>query len=344
MLSFLKRKAVTPEPTPQAEHPTEQPTDMPRCDTPKKQGWFSRLTSGLSRTRSQFSTGLATLILGHKTLDDDLLEAIETHLLTADVGIDATQRILQQLTEQSTRKQLKDGEAILAALKTQLQAMLAPYSQALDTTGHHPFVILVVGVNGTGKTTTIGKLAKYYQAQGKSIMLAAGDTFRAAAIEQLQHWGAENDVPVIAQTHGADSAAVIFDALEAAKSRNIDILIADTAGRLHTKRNLMQELEKIGRVLRKSYASAPHETLMVLDASIGQNALVQAEHFNNALPLSGLAVTKLDGTAKGGMIFALTETLTCPIRFIGVGEGIDDLRPFDATEFVEALFTPTASS
>lgn len=335
MLKFIKDKFTKTPDTP-AQAPAA-PAPQPQAPTPKG-GWLSRLTSGLARTRNRFASGITTLLLGQKSLSDDLFEEIETYLLSADVGIEATQHIINTLTEQASRKALKDGAGVLEALKDCLHSRLADHTAPLVPEGHHPFVILVVGVNGTGKTTTIGKLAKYYQTQGKKVMLAAGDTFRAAAIEQLQHWGEQNNISVVAGNDGGDSAAILYDAFEAAKARNMDILIADTAGRLHTKHNLMEELKKLARVLKKIDPNAPHETLMVLDATIGQNALTQAQQFNAAVPLTGLAITKLDGTAKGGMIFALTEHLKCPIRFIGVGEGIDDLQPFDATDFINALF------
>jgi fused signal recognition particle receptor len=305
-----------------------------------KRGLFSRLIQGLTRTRSGLTTGLADLALGKKSIDDELLEDIETLLLTADVGVEATQRIITDLTNRVSRKELKDSEALLSALKADMTAILTPCDAPLEIdAGHKPFVILMVGVNGAGKTTTIGKLTKRLQAEGRSVMLAAGDTFRAAAVEQLQTWGERNDVPVIAQQSGADSASVIYDALQAAQARNIDVLIADTAGRLHTQSNLMEELKKVKRVMGKLDATAPHEVLLVVDAGTGQNALNQAQQFNEAVGLTGITLTKLDGTAKGGVIFAIANKMQMPIRFIGVGEGIDDLRPFNAEEFVAALFT-----
>jgi len=313
-------------------------TDAPT----KKPGLFGRLKQGLSRTRSNLTDGIASLALGHKAIDDELLEEIETQLLTADVGVDATQRIINDLTQRISRKELKDAGALMAALKDDMAAILEPCSQPLNTeTASDTYVILMIGINGAGKTTTIGKLAKHLQAQGKSVMLAAGDTFRAAAVEQLQAWGERNDIPVIAQQSGADSASVIFDALQAARARGTDVLIADTAGRLHTQDNLMEELKKIKRVMGKLDADAPHEVMLVLDAGTGQNALNQASEFNQALGITGISLTKLDGTAKGGVIFAIANKLEIPIRFIGVGEGIDDLRPFNATEFVGALFDTT---
>jgi len=302
-------------------------------------GLFQRLKQGLTRTRGSLTQGLARLVLGKKTIDDELLEEIETHLLTADVGAAATQRILDDLTARVKRRQLGDAQALLAALKEDMGAILAPCSQPLIIPPEvRPYIILMVGVNGVGKTTTIGKLAKRLQGEGLSVMLAAGDTFRAAAVEQLQTWGERNGVAVVAQERAADPASVIFDGVQAARARGIDVLIADTAGRLHTQSNLMEELKKIKRVMAKLDAAAPHETLLVIDASIGQNALNQARQFHEAVGVSGIVLTKLDGTAKGGVIFAVAEQMKLPIRFIGVGEGIDDLRPFDAGDFVEALF------
>ena len=305
----------------------------------KGQGLFARLKSGLSRTRSSLTDGIGSLVLGRKQIDDELLEELETQLLMADVGVDVTQRIIAELTQQVSRKQLSDGEALMGALQQSMNSILSPCSKPLVIdSAHKPFVILVVGVNGVGKTTTIGKLAKRLQQQGHSVMLAAGDTFRAAAVEQLQTWGERNDVTVVAQHTGADSASVVFDALDSAHARDIDVLIADTAGRLHTQDNLMEELKKIRRVLGKLDDSAPHEVLLVVDAGTGQNALSQARQFHEAVGLSGITITKLDGTAKGGIIFAIANKLNIPIRFIGVGEGIDDLRVFDAEEFTRALF------
>lgn len=314
----------------------DQPTDTVSA---KRPGLFQRLKQGLSRTRSSLTEGLARLVLGKKVIDDELLEEIEAHLLAADVGAAATQRILTDLTARVARKQLGDPEALLAALKEDMGAILVPCSQPLTIPAEiRPYIMLMVGVNGVGKTTTIGKLAKRLQGEGLSVMLAAGDTFRAAAVEQLQTWGERNDVAVIAQERTADPASVIFDAIQAARARGIDVLIADTAGRLHTQSNLMEELKKIKRVMGKLDDTAPHETLLVIDASIGQNALNQARQFHEAVGVSGIVLTKLDGTAKGGVIFAVAEQMKLPIRFIGVGEGIDDLRPFDAGDFVEALF------
>ncbi|MBC8979566.1 signal recognition particle-docking protein FtsY [Pseudomonas lurida] len=303
-----------------------------------KTGFFARLKQGLSKTSASIGEGMASLFLGKKVIDDELLEDIETRLLTADVGVEATAVIIQSLTQKVARKQLTDADALYKSLQAELAAMLKPVEAPLVITPKKPFVILVVGVNGAGKTTTIGKLAKKLQSEGKKVMLAAGDTFRAAAVEQLQVWGERNKIPVIAQHTGADSASVIFDAVQAAKARNIDVLIADTAGRLHTKDNLMEELKKVRRVIGKLDADAPHEVLLVLDAGTGQNAISQAKQFNQTVQLTGLALTKLDGTAKGGVIFALAKQFGLPIRYIGVGEGIDDLRTFEAEPFVQALF------
>ncbi|VEG91040.1 signal recognition particle-docking protein FtsY [Legionella spiritensis] len=305
-----------------------------------KQGIYSRFKHGLTKTRHQLGEGLGRLLLGRKEIDAALLEEVESLLLSADIGLEATQRIVQQLGDGLARRQLADGEAVIGSLKNHLQALLTEHGKPLipQTADHSPFVILTVGVNGAGKTTTIGKLARQFQSQGKKVMLAAGDTFRAAAIEQLQAWGERNKIPVIAQQTGADSASVIFDALQAAKARGIDILIADTAGRLHTQGNLMEELKKVKRVIKKLDADAPHETMLVLDASIGQNALNQAREFNQAVGVTGITMTKLDGTAKGGILFAIANELGIPFRYLGIGEGIDDLRPFDAAQFVRAIF------
>lgn len=305
----------------------------------KPQGLFARIKQGLNRTRGNFSDGLGNLFLGRKEIDDELLEDIESQLLIADVGIEATTEIIDELTEQVARKQLADPDALFSALKLLLAELLAPAEQPLkiDST-ISPFVILMVGVNGAGKTTTIGKLTKRLQSEGKSVMLAAGDTFRAAAVEQLQEWGLRNDVPVIAQHTGADSASVIFDAVQAAQARNVNVVIADTAGRLHNKDHLMEELSKIKRVMGKLDDTAPHEVLLVLDAGTGQNAVNQTEHFLKTAGVTGLTLTKLDGTAKGGIIFALSKKFNLPVRFIGIGEGIDDLQPFSAKPFIDALF------
>ncbi|MDH1561223.1 signal recognition particle-docking protein FtsY [Pseudomonas sp. MDMC216] len=307
--------------------------------TQEKPSFFARLKQGLSKTSASLGEGMASLFLGKKAIDDDLLDDLETRLLTADVGVEATTAIIGNLTKRVARKELADSGALYKALQEELVTLLKPVEQPLviDTT-KQPYVILVVGVNGVGKTTTIGKLAKKLQLEGKKVMLAAGDTFRAAAVEQLQVWGERNNIAVIAQHTGADSASVIFDAVQAAKSRGIDVLIADTAGRLHTKDNLMEELKKVRRVIGKLDETAPHEVLLVLDAGTGQNAINQAKQFNQTVNLTGLALTKLDGTAKGGVIFALAKQFGLPIRYIGVGEGIDDLRPFQAQAFVQALF------
>ena len=314
--------------------------NTPEAETPADAGLFTRFRQSLSKTRSHLTSSLGRLLLGKKEIDADLLEELETLLLRADLGIETTQLILQQLTEAVERKQLADGDAVFMALKTKLEAILSAVTHPLilETPDKSPFVILMVGVNGAGKTTTIGKLAQQYKQAGKKVMLAAGDTFRAAAVEQLQAWGERNQVPVIAQQTGADSASVIFDALKAATARGIDVLIADTAGRLHTQHNLMDELKKIKRVLHKLNIDAPHETLLVLDASVGQNALNQARQFHQSVGLTGIVMTKLDGTAKGGILFAIAHELGIPFRYIGVGEGIDDLRTFDAQQLIEAMF------
>jgi fused signal recognition particle receptor len=302
-------------------------------------GMFARLREKLGRTRSNLTDGLASLLLGRKQIDDELLEELETLLLTADVGIEATQRIIGDITAQVKHRELSDPDKLNGVLKQELTQILADAeAPEKQPAAGRPRVILMVGINGAGKTTTIGKLARKYQADGKSVMLAAGDTFRAAAVEQLQVWGERNGVPVIAQHTGADSASVIYDAVEAATARKADLLIADTAGRLHTKTNLMDELAKIVRVMKKVDPEAPHEVMLVVDGGTGQNALQQAIQFNEAVGLTGITITKLDGTAKGGILFAIADRLKVPIRYIGVGEGIDDLRPFDAGEFIDALF------
>ncbi|MEX5687372.1 signal recognition particle-docking protein FtsY [Pseudomonas silesiensis] len=329
---------VTAPVAPAPAVPVEAPAAPVRTEETKA-GFFARLKQGLSKTSASIGEGMASLFLGKKIIDDELLEDIETRLLTADVGVEATSVIIQRLTQKVARKELADADALYKSLQAELAAMLKPVEQPLKITSQNkPFVILVVGVNGAGKTTTIGKLAKKLQLEGKKVMLAAGDTFRAAAVEQLQVWGERNKIPVIAQHTGADSASVIFDAVQAAKARGIDVLIADTAGRLHTKDNLMEELKKVRRVISKLDADAPHEVLLVLDAGTGQNAINQAKQFNQTVELTGLALTKLDGTAKGGVIFALAKQFGLPIRYIGVGEGIDDLRTFEAEPFVQALF------
>lgn len=323
MFQFLKSKSSEPSQSTPKESPSKS--------------WFGRLTDGLKRTRKNFSNGLADLILGKKTIDDELFESLETLLLSADVGIESTDYLMKKMMERVARKQLSDPAALSAALKEEMIALLKPYEQPL-VINQKPFVILMVGINGAGKTTSIAKLAQYYQKQGKSVMLAAGDTFRAAAIEQLQVWGERNNVTVVAQQPGADSASVIYDALQSVNARGIDILIADTAGRLHTQHHLMNELKKIKRVMQKMNGESPHETMLIVDAGIGQNALNQAKEFNEAIGLNSISVTKLDGTAKGGMVFAITQHTKLPIRFIGVGEQMDDLKPFEAEAFVDALF------
>lgn len=330
--------AATPD-LPPAE-PEALPDSAPVAEpAPAKLGFFARIKQGLSRTSSHFAEGLGNLFLGRKTIDDELFEELETQLLVADVGMEATTEIIDNLTTRVARKQLADADALYQALRQQLTDLLLPIEQPLEIPADKkPFVILVVGVNGVGKTTTIGKLAKRLQNQGKKVMLAAGDTFRAAAVEQLQVWGERNNVPVVAQHTGADSASVIYDALSAAQARGIDVVIADTAGRLHNKSHLMEELTKVKRVMAKLDVSAPHEVLLVLDAGTGQNAINQAQQFSEAAGVTGVALTKLDGTAKGGVIFALSKKFGLPVRFIGVGEGIDDLQPFAAEPFIRALF------
>ena len=310
----------------------------PDAEQEQKTGWLSRLRHGLSRTRNNLAAGIGDLLLGKKAIDDELLEDIETCLLTADVGVEATQEIISDLTAQISRDKLADSGALYNALREKLIAMLQPVSQGLSIPEQDkPFTLLIVGVNGAGKTTTIGKLARHLQNAGEKVMLAAGDTFRAAAIEQLQTWGKRNDVPVIAQQSGSDCAAVIYDAMQAASSRHIDVLIADTAGRLQTQSHLMDELKKVKRVMAKYDSNAPQEVMLVLDASTGQNALQQARQFHDAVGVTGITITKLDGTAKGGIVFAIAATLGIPIRFIGVGESVEDLKVFDAEAFVDAL-------
>jgi fused signal recognition particle receptor len=307
-------------------------------DTEKPAGLFASLRQRLSKTRQNLSAGLADLLLGKKQIDAELLEQLEEQLLMADVGMQATQEITSRLTESLQRKQLKDNESLIGTLKSIMSDILAPCAIPLNVnSANKPFVILMVGVNGAGKTTTVSKLAQQYKSQGLKVMLAAGDTFRAAAVEQLQSWGDRLEIPVVKQGQGADSASVIYDALQSAQARNIDVLIADTAGRLHTQTGLMDELEKIKRVMAKLDPDAPQETLLVLDAGTGQNALTQASNFRDTVGISGIILTKLDGTAKGGMIFSVAEQLQTPIRYIGVGESVDDLRPFDNEEFVDAL-------
>jgi len=308
----------------------------------KPSGLFASLRQRLTKTRENLSGGLTDLLLGKKQIDETLLEQLEERLLMADVGIQATRKITSTLTESLRRSQLGDSETLIGVLKNTMTEILAPCTIPLRIdTGKKPFVILMVGVNGAGKTTTVGKLAQQFKNQGLKVMLAAGDTFRAAAVEQLQIWGDRLEIPVVKQGQGADSASVIFDALQSAQARGIDVLIADTAGRLHTQLSLMDELEKIKRVMAKLDPDAPQETLLVLDAVTGQNALAQASNFRDAVGISGIVLTKLDGTAKGGMIFNVAEQLQTPIRYIGVGESVDDLRPFNNEEFVDALLTET---
>lgn len=329
-----------PEPAPRPEPPPVEIAAPALEKAQPKDGLFGRLKKGLRRTGSSLSDGMGRLFLGKKEIDDELLEELESLLIMADVGLEATGEIIANLTKRVRRKELNDAAALQGALQAELQALLTPHAQPLVVGAQkRPFVILLVGVNGVGKTTTIGKLAQRLQAEGHSVMLAAGDTFRAAAVEQLQVWGERNSVPVIAQHTGADSASVIFDALQAAQARDVDVLIADTAGRLHNQDHLMDELKKVVRVMGKLDPQAPHEVMLVLDAGTGQNALSQARHFQAAVGVSGITLTKLDGTAKGGIIFAIAKNLQLPIRFIGIGEQAGDLRVFDAQEFVAALFS-----
>ena len=306
-------------------------------EKPTKEGFFARLKRSLLKTKENLGSGFISLFRGKK-IDDDLFEELEEQLLIADVGVETTRKIIANLTEGANRKQLRDAEALYGLLKEEMGDILAKVDEPLNVEGKTPFVILMVGVNGVGKTTTIGKLARQFEQQGKSVMLAAGDTFRAAAVEQLQVWGQRNNIPVIAQHTGADSASVIFDAIQAAKARNIDVLIADTAGRLQNKSHLMEELKKIVRVMKKLDVDAPHEVMLTIDASTGQNAISQAKLFHEAVGLTGITLTKLDGTAKGGVIFSVADQFGIPIRYIGVGERIEDLRPFNAGDFIEALF------
>ncbi len=322
MFDFFKK-----DKTPEAQSKAEAPAQI---------SWAERLKQGLSRTRSQLGNQLASLFGGGK-IDADVYEELETILLTSDVGISATQALLDDIKQRVARQALSDTTQLKAALKDSLMALLAPLEKPLNTTEHQPFVIMLTGVNGAGKTTTIGKLTHLFQAEGKSVLIAAGDTFRAAAREQLQAWGERNDVHVVA-SEGGDAAAVIFDAINSAKAKNIDIVLADTAGRLPTQLNLMEEISKVKRVINKALPGAPHEVLLVLDANTGQNAVMQVKAFDDALGVTGLLLSKLDGTAKGGVIAAIAQTRPIPIRFIGVGESIEDLRPFKASEFVEALF------
>ncbi len=343
MLKFIRRKSQSEADNTEQDIAAEPgPLDPAGSEEPGQgndTSLFKRLASKISKTSNSLGSGLGRVLLGKKEIDDELLEEIETLLLVADTGVDTTQHIMATLSENIERESLTDASALHEALQDELRKTLAPSEQAFEIDcNRSPFVILVVGVNGAGKTTTIGKLAKRLQKEGLSVMLAAGDTFRAAAVEQLQVWGERNDVPVIAQHTGADSASVLYDALASARSRGTDVLIADTAGRLHNKDNLMEELKKIVRVLGKQDESAPHEILLVLDATTGQNAVSQAQEFKSAVGVTGLAITKLDGTAKGGVLFAISRQLGLPIRFIGVGEQLEDLRPFSAEEYVAAIF------
>lgn len=326
--------------TQEAEAPSQELLSVKEESIPTSEGLFARLKRSLSKTRHQLGEGIGRLLLGKKEINQELVDELETLLISADLGIETTQSVLKNLTESLARAQLSEENTIYEALQDQLKKVLSnpqpPLSWQTDSEG--PFVLLMVGINGAGKTTTIGKLAKQLQQQGKKVMLAAGDTFRAAAVEQLQVWGERNEIPVIAQHTGADSASVVFDAFQAAKARKVDVLIADTAGRLHTQSNLMEELKKVKRVLQKIDPKAPHEVMLVLDASIGQNALAQAKQFHEAVGVTGITMTKLDGTAKGGILFAIAHDLGIPFRYLGVGEGIDNLRPFDAAQFVGAIF------
>lgn len=328
-----------------AEEQNLQAVDSFTAEKPTSVSFFSRLRQSLSRTKESIGIGFASLFAGKK-IDSDLYEELETQLLIADVGITTTTKIINSLTESAKLSQLKNGDALYDLLKEQMKALLEPVSKPLDLTTQNddngnkePFVILMIGVNGVGKTTTIGKLAKQFQREGKKVMLAAGDTFRAAAVEQLQVWGERNNIPVVAQQTGSDSASVIFDALASAKAKGVDVLIADTAGRLQNKNHLIEELKKVVRVMKKINPNAPHEVMLTLDASTGQNAVSQTRIFNEAVGISGINLTKLDGTAKGGIIFSLADQFGIPIRYIGIGEGIDDLRPFEAQQFVDALFS-----
>ncbi|RXS43306.1 signal recognition particle-docking protein FtsY [Idiomarina sp. 29L] len=322
----------------EVETPKAEPVDTKTQEKGQKKGFWARLTQGLRKTSGSIGSGLIGVFRGKK-IDDDLFEELETQLLMADLGVATTTKIIDNLTQQADRKQLKDAEALYELLQEQLADILKPVDKPLEIpNSDSPYVILMTGVNGVGKTTTIGKLAKQFKAEGKSVMLAAGDTFRAAAVEQLQVWGERNDIPVIAQHTGADSASVLYDALEAAKARGTDVLIADTAGRLQNKANLMEELKKLVRVMKKLDPEAPHEVMLTLDAGTGQNAISQAKLFTEAVGVSGIVMTKLDGTAKGGVIFAVADQFAIPIRYIGVGESLEDLRPFVAKDFIAALF------
>ncbi|ABR00328.1 signal recognition particle-docking protein FtsY [Haemophilus influenzae] len=327
---IIKAKKLEDELQPVAEIETRE--------KPSEGGFFSRLVKGLLKTKQNIGAGFRGFFLGKK-IDDELFEELEEQLLIADIGVPTTSKIIKNLTEHASRKELQDAELLYQQLKVEMADILEPVARPLEIDStKKPYVILMVGVNGVGKTTTIGKLARKFQAEGKSVLLAAGDTFRAAAVEQLQVWGERNHIPVVAQSTGSDSASVIFDAMQSAAARNIDILIADTAGRLQNKNNLMDELKKIVRVMKKYDETAPHEIMLTLDAGTGQNAISQAKLFNEAVGLTGISLTKLDGTAKGGVIFAIADQFKLPIRYIGVGEKIEDLREFNAKEFIEALF------
>jgi len=337
VFSFFKPKPPASEPTTPAT-PVEPAPPL----VESRPGWAQRLKQGLAKTRDRLGGQLAGLFGVGRKIDAELFEELETILITADVGVDATQALLDTLQKKVRRENLTEASDLQAALKQALVDLLTPLQAPLDVTPHKPFILMLAGVNGAGKTTTIGKLAKLYQSQGLSVLLAAGDTFRAAAREQLQVWGERNNVTVVSQEKG-DSAAVIFDAIQAARARNIDVVLADTAGRLPTQLHLMEEIRKVKRVIEKAIPGAPHEVLLVLDANTGQNAVTQVKAFDDALGVTGLALTKLDGTAKGGAIAAiahacLTRPRPIPVRYIGVGETVDDLRPFDAREFVEAVF------
>lgn len=312
----------------------EKPLPVPK----EKPGFFKRLVSGLKKTRENLGPGIKALFKGRK-IDDELFEDLESTLITADIGIETTEKLIEKLTAEASLKELTDADSLVVRLKGELHGILDKVSTPLVIdTSKKPFVILMVGVNGVGKTTTIGKMAKLFESQGHKVMLAAGDTFRAAAVEQLKVWGQRNNIPVVAQSTGADSASVIYDALASAKAKGYDILIADTAGRLQNKANLMTELQKIVRVMQKIDPDAPHEVMLTVDAGTGQNAISQAKLFGDVVPLTGINITKLDGTAKGGVIFNIADNFGIPIRYIGVGEGIDDLREFNADDFVKALF------
>lgn len=336
MFGLGKKKKQDAENTP-ADAATQE------AASPKK-GLFSRLKEGLAKTGGTITQGMDTLIHGKKRIDDEVLEELETRLLMADLGMDVTRKIMSDLTQQVDRQQLDDMDALMQALHKKMTQILEPVAEPLSIQAEHqPTVLLMVGINGAGKTTTIGKIAKKFQGQGQSVMLAAGDTFRAAAVEQLTIWGERNHIPVIAQGTGADTASVIYDAVQSAKARQIDVLLADTAGRLHTQSNLMDELKKVKRVIQKLDPQAPHEIMLIVDASIGQNALLQAQQFHEALGVTGITITKLDGTAKGGIVFAIAEQLKIPVRYIGVGESIDDLQTFDAEAFTRALLSGEAT-